>query len=136
MPLSSYAANMICDVITDQGAYTVPTNFYLALCTSTPDSSMDGTTLASVQPVDGSFYRPQFPDWNWSTSSGGVSTYNTQISLTPANDWGSVTHFAICDAATAGNMYWFGVLSSSFYVYASGSATNYVPAGNIRLTVL
>lgn len=135
MPLSSYAANLLCDSLTGNDTLTNPTDYYLALCTSSPDSSMTGTTLATVEPADGSYYRPVFPDWNWSTASNGVSAYNTQIDLSVTNDWGQVSYFAICDAATAGNVWWFGALSASFYIYSSGSTITYVPAGYIRLTV-
>jgi len=135
VPLSTYAANLIGNALTDQGTYTAPANYYLSLCVDAPDASMTGTTLSTAEPTDGSFYRPMFPDWNWSTLVNGVSTYDTQINLVPTNDWGLVSYFAICDAATAGNVIWFGSLTSAFYVYANGSYTNYVPAGYIRLTV-
>lgn len=103
--LSNYAENKVLDHVLGTTAYTRPT-VYLALFTTDPTDAGTGTE------VSGGAYARQIIAFN--TSVNG-STSNSADVLFPAAtaSWGTITHIALYDAATAGNILWHGPLSSS-----------------------
>jgi len=106
--ISDYLELKWLDHIFENGAFTVPTNIYIAL--STADPLDDGSGIA--EPVANNYARKVMNTWNASASrvikNNGVITFNTA-----SGDWGLITHYAIFDAITAGNMLAHGSLSAS-----------------------
>jgi len=108
---SDFWENEILDHVFKTGAYTAPTNIYIALCKTTVQDDDTGSTLPGE--VSGGSYARKICN-TWDASSGGA-TENTQVeSFTTASaDWGSVTHFALCDHSTGGNMLAHGALGTA-----------------------
>ena len=95
--LTNYAENELTDHLLGTGAYTAPTNVYLALFTAAPSDSGGGTE------VTGNAYARE--QTTFGAASNGVASNTAALSFTAAGgNWGTVTHVAVMDALTAGNM--------------------------------
>lgn len=116
--LSNFIENEILDHVLKTGDYTPPANLYVAL--STADPTDDGSGIA--EPSGNGYARVNHNSWDDST---GRATENTgTISFTEASgSWGTVTHFAIFDHVSAGNMIAHGALSASKTIGAGDNAS-------------
>jgi len=117
---SDYLENELLDHVFKTGAYTVPTNIYVALCTSTVlDSSTGGSLPGEVS--GGAYARVTCNTWD--ASSGGAIENTGAITFTEATaDWGTVTHFALCDHSSTGNMLAHGALTAAKAVDSGDTA--------------
>lgn len=109
MGVSDYGAEQWAGVMF--GITALPANLYLALCTDEPGDGWDGTVLATVEPVDpGVYARPAvaFGSGWVVTASGFVTNAAVFDFATPSVDWGNITHYALCDAATGGDLWFYG----------------------------
>ncbi len=107
---SDYLENKVLDHIYGATAYTAPTTIYVALFTATPSDSGGGTEVTG-----GSYARASITNntTNFPNASGGSKSNGTKITFaTSTASWGTVTHFALFDASTAGNMLYFGALDN------------------------
>lgn len=90
----------ILDHLFGKGSYTPPT-IYVGL--STADPLDDASGLA--EPVGANYSRVATVAGDWNTASGGVITNANNIAFpTASGAWSEITHFAIFDAASGGNM--------------------------------
>ena len=115
---SDYWENKILDHIFGKGSYTPPT-IYVGL--STADPTDDGSGLA--EPSGNAYTRVQTSasDWNAASSSSLDNVGDITFAQATGN-WGTITHFALFDAATAGNMLAHGTLSQPKAVGESDTA--------------
>jgi len=98
----------ILDHIFNKGAYSAPT-IYIAL--STVDPTDDASGLA--EPSDG-YARVETEAADWNAASSGTVTNANDIEFPEASgDWGTISHFALYDAASGGNMLAHGSLTAS-----------------------
>jgi hypothetical protein len=106
--LSTYAQDKILDHILKVAAYTPATHLYLGL--STADPLEDGSGL--TEPSSGAYARVICDDWEIANLR---KTRNaTELVFTAAsNSWGTMTHWAIFDHISSGNMIAFGELYES-----------------------
>ena len=90
------------------GAATRPTTWYLALFTAAPSDTGGGTEVGA-----GVGYARQ--SITFSAASGGATANTNTLTFGPCttSNWGTVTHAAIFDASSGGNMLWWGALSAS-----------------------
>jgi hypothetical protein len=107
MPKSNYLCAAILNNALRNTAFTPPATVYVALFTATPSPSGGGTEVAgnAYARVSATFNNP----------SGGAATANSVdvIFSTPTpSGWGTVTHFAIFDAVSAGNMLYYAALTT------------------------
>lgn len=104
---SNYWENKLLDHIFGKGDLTPPV-IYLGLLTAEPGE--DGTGLA--EPSGNAYERVQTSASDWNISTGG-SLDNIVDIVFPmvTGSWGKVTHFALFDSATDGNMLAYGTLS-------------------------
>ncbi|MHC4435726.1 MAG: phage tail fiber protein [Planctomycetota bacterium] len=115
---SNYWENKILDHIFGKGSYTPPT-IYVGL--STADPTDPGSGLA--EPSGNGYARVQTSAPDWNTASNGSLDNSSDISFNQATgNWGTITHFALFDAATAGNMLAHGDLSQSKSINESDTA--------------
>jgi len=81
---------------------------YVALCTSAP---VDSDTDITAKEPSGNGYARKLVDGNggssptWDLAASGVvdNTHLVQMA-TPTGSWGTISHMAICDALTTGNL--------------------------------
>ena len=96
------------DHVFENGAFTVPTNIYIAL--STADPTEDGSGVA--EPSGNGYARKVHNTWN--AAAARKVTNNGVITFAAATGaWGTITHYAIYDAITGGNFLGYGSLSVS-----------------------
>ncbi len=109
MSFSDYLEVKVLDHVFGKAPYTMPTA-YVGLSTADPLDT--GAGLA--EPAGGAYARVSTAavDWN-SAAAGSISNANALTFPTATGAWGTVTHFAVFDAATAGNMLSSGALSVS-----------------------
>lgn len=85
-------------------AYTAPTTWYVGLLTAACSDSTAGTEVTG-----GSYARVGVASGTgtWAAVTGGngtTSNVNAVNFTTPSASWGTVTHFGLYDAASAGNL--------------------------------
>lgn len=105
MAFTQYLDNKILDLIFGATTYTVPTNLYVGLSTTTPTST--GTNI--TEPSGANYSRPQVTNdtatgWNASTGTPSTKTNKGAITFpTASGAWGgsAVTHFFIADSTAA-----------------------------------
>lgn len=126
---SDYWENKILDHIFGKGSYTPPT-IYVGL--STADPTDDGSGLS--EPSGGGYARVQTSASDWNAASNGSLDNAGNITFAQANgNWGTITHFALFDAATAGNMLAHGPLSQSKPISESDTAR--FEAGDLQISL-
>ena len=97
---SDYWENKIMDHIFGKENYTSPA-IYVGL--STADPLDNGSGIA--EPVGSGYARVATSVGDWNSASDGTIGNADIITFPEAiDDWGTITHFALFDAATAGNM--------------------------------
>ena len=101
-------------------AYTQPTNIFVALSTANPGD--DGATIA--EPAGGSYARKSTAGADWSAASSGALSNSNAITFVEATaSWGPITHFALYDALSAGNMLAHGALTSAKTIDSGDTAS-------------
>jgi len=122
---SDYWENEVLDHLFDKGVYTPPATIYIALSTANPGD--DGASAA--EPMGGSYARIQTSNVDWAgASSGAVSNAHAVEFAQATAPWGTVTHFALYDAAVGGNLLAFGPLTNAKTV-AAGDTVRFPPGG-------
>lgn len=128
--MSDYLENKLVDFLFRGGSFTAPSALYVALFTAAPSDTGGGTE------VSGNAYArvnlaPSASNWastggattitNPSVGTSGTTSNNSVITFpTATGSWGTVTHVAIFDASTSGNMLFWGALTASQVVGTGG----------------
>lgn len=104
--MSNYLENEILDHVLGTGAYTHPSQVYIGLATASFGEGNTGTELS------GSGYARQAI--NFSAASGGTTSNSANVDFPAATaSWGSVSHYGLFDASSAGNLLIHGAFSSA-----------------------
>jgi len=123
---TDFMENKIIDHMLRNQAYTPPSTVYLALFTSATDDSGGGTEVSG-----GSYARQAV---TLTAASGGASENSADITFPQATaDWGTITHVALMDALTGGNMLMHSPLDASKTV--NSGDTFKINAGDLDVTV-
>jgi len=125
MSFSNVWEGEILDHLFDIGAYTAPT-IYVGL--STADPLDDASGLA--EPSDG---YTRVACAAWSRVAGLVDNDAAVTFPVASGNWGTITHVALFDAITAGNMLVSFALDSG--VSVSTGETARFPAGDLNVTL-
>jgi len=105
MNMSNYLATALLNQVFRNQNFTRPSTVYVALYTSNPTAADTGTE------VSGGSYARQAVTFSAPSIEGGKQTIkNTAEIVFPiaTADWGTVTHVGIRDAATGGNLLYYG----------------------------
>lgn len=135
--MTDYLENKLIDQLFRGQAYAFPATLYIGLLTAAPSDSAAGTEVAG-----GAYARVAVASSlsNWagtqaaasttaSSGTGGTTSNNGAITFpAPTANWGSVTHFAIYDAASAGNMLVWGALTAAKTVNNGDAAPSFAAA--------
>lgn len=108
MNMSNYLAAALLNSIFRGQAMTFPTNVYVALYTSDPTKNDTG------QEVTGGGYARQQVVFSSPVEEDGKQVIRNSADVVfpvAEADWGTVTHVGIRDAATGGNLLYFGPLN-------------------------
>jgi len=120
MSMSDYLEKKMLDHAYGGPDYTRPATVYVGLSTTTPVDA--GTNF--TEPSGNGYARVAVTnnDTNWPAASGTTGTKANGTAITfpqSTGSWGTVTHWAIFDASTGGNMMDFSALSASKAVGSS-----------------
>lgn len=127
MSFSNYLETELLDHVFANNAYTSPTTVYVSLHTANPDEDASGTEVSTV----GTAYARQAGSF---TVSGNTATTDAAIEYATATaNFGTVSHVAIWDASTAGNMLAYAALTTSKAI-STGDVFR-IPAGDLDITL-
>jgi hypothetical protein len=128
---SDYLENKLLDHILGDTSYSAPATVYVGLYTSGPNDAGGGTEVSG-----NGYARVAVTNntTNWPNASAGSKSNGTAIEFAAASggSWGTITHFALFDADTAGNILYYGSLTSSKTI-SDGDQARFV-AGALTVT--
>ena len=111
--LTQYAAKKLLDHMLDTASFTAPSPAYLSLHTAGPT---DSGSHANEVSTSGTGYARQSLASKMGAAdlTSGVATNTATVTFGPAlTSWGTLTHLAVEDAATVGNMLAWGLPSEA-----------------------
>ena len=125
MSFTNFLETEILDHVFAGAAYTAPGTHYLALFTGAPGETGGGTE------VSGGGYTRKAVAF---TTSGATTSNNAAVEFpTATGNYGTVTHVAVFDAASSGNMMAYATLSASKAI-ETGDVFR-VPTGDLDITL-
>jgi len=132
---SNYLENKVLDHVLTATGYTAPTTRYLALFTNTSGSAaanLEAGTLSDEVTTSGSAYGRK--TITFAAASGGSSASNATVTFDTATaNWGTITHVAVMDAETSGNVLFYGAVTTSKTIETGD--TFQVSSGNLTISL-
>lgn len=130
--LSDYATTKLVDHVF-KSAYSPAATLYLCLCTTIPTAASTGTTIVETDYTN--YVRKAFTATSFNAASLRKIVQALDIEFAQAGGAGTnnINSYAICDAATLGNMLAFGSFTSAWNV-VSGN-TPKVAAAEIEISI-
>lgn len=114
--------------------YTRPATVYMALCTSAPTDASTGSTLTEANYTGYARKAVTNNNTNFPAASSGSKSNGTAIVFDPCTGGSStVTHFAIVDASSGGNVLGWGALTAQLAV--SNGITPEFGVGALTITL-
>lgn len=129
---SDYLENKLLDHVLkySTASYTAPSTVYVALFTA--DTGLETNSPSAEISTSGSAYGRQ--SITFATASGGSSASNATVTFTAATStWGTISHVAIMDAETSGNVLFYGAVTTSKLI-ESGD-TFQISSGNLTISL-
>ena len=134
---ADYLANKLIDKIFRAQSFSWPATLYLGLYTAAPSNAGGGTEVSAagyarvaLVPSLTSICGTQSAGSVLASSgTGGEISNNATLTFpAPTADWGTVTHGGIFDAASSGNLLFWGALGSPITVDNGGTPPSYADA--------
>ena len=125
---SDYLENKVLDHVLGGTTYTRPTNIYVGLWTA--DDGLESGTVTSE--VSGGSYARQTITFD-AAAAGSADSAATVTFPTATANWGTITHVALMDASTGGNVLFHGSVTTSKTI-ESGD-TFQISAGNLTISL-
>ena len=125
MSFSNHAENLVLDWLLTDGTATRPTAWYVGLFTSDPTDADSGTEVSG-----GSYARTAVTF----SVTGNAATNTAGVEFPAATaSWGTVSHIAVYDASTGGNMLFHTALDTA-KVITDGDVFR-IPTGDLDFTL-
>jgi hypothetical protein len=128
MSFSNYAEGVVLDHVFGKTVFTQPT-LYLAVSTANP---LD-TNAGIAEPVGNGYARVTTAPANWSRTAGVMSNGVEFAFPEATGSQGTLTHFALFDALTAGNLVAHGALTTPKAI--ASAETLRFPIGNLTFSL-
>lgn len=127
---SDYLEDKLLDHVLTATSYTAPSTRYLALFTAV--TGLETNSPSAEISASGTAYARQTV--TFAAASGGSSATNATVTFPAATDnWGTVTHVAVMDAATSGNVLFYGAVTTSKTIETGD--TFQVSSGNLTISL-
>ncbi|MGH7339112.1 MAG: phage tail fiber protein, partial [Candidatus Rokuibacteriota bacterium] len=126
---SDYLEQKLIDLALNKVAFTGPAT-HVALFTAAPSDAGAGTEVtggAYARVLVNENANASTPKWKLGAASGGgflVENLNAIAFAQATANWGEILAFGIFDAATAGNLLYWGFLSTLSYTFTAVAATD------------
>ena len=132
---SNYLENKVLDHVLTATGYTAPTTRYLALFTNTSTNAaanLEAGTLTDEVSNSGTAYTRKTV--TFAAASGGSSATNATVTFDAATaSWGTITHVAVMDNSTGGNVLFWGAVTTSKAI--DSGDTFQVTSGNLTISL-
>ena len=128
MSFSDDAEAKVLDHVFGLATYTTPT-LYLGVSTSDPTETGGGVS----EPVGNGYARIATDPADWERFVNVVDNANELTFAEATGSWGTITHFALYDAASGGNLVIYGALATARSI--SAATTLRFPATNLTFTL-
>lgn len=127
---SDYLEDKLLDHVLTATSYTAPSTRYLALFTAV--TGLEANSPSAEISASGTAYARQTV--TFAAASSGTSATNATVTFPAATDnWGTVTHVAVMDAATSGNVLFYGAVTTSKTIETGD--TFQVSSGNLTISL-
>lgn len=130
---SNYLENKVLDHVLRVASYTQPSGLWLALFTNSSGNAatnLEAGTLTD-EVSGGSYGRKTVA---FAAASSGTSATNATVTFDAASgNWGTITHVAIMDAATSGNVLFWGAVTTPKTIETGD--TFQVSSGNLTVSL-
>jgi len=124
--MSNYLENALINGTLRATTYTAPSTVYVSLHTADPQDDASGAEVSG-----GSYARTAV---TFGAPSNGVATNSADVTFPQSTGaWGTITHVAIWDASTSGNMLYHSTLDTSKTI-ASGDVLK-IASGSLSVTL-
>jgi hypothetical protein len=124
--MTNYLENELLDHVLRAAPYTPPSTIYIGLFTSAPGEAAGGTE------VSGGAYQRQAAAF--AAASNGQTQNTADITFPIATaDWGTITHVALFDAQTGGNMLFYASLTAQKQIQSGDQMV--IKLGNLAVTL-
>ena len=132
---SNYLENKVLDHVLTATSYTAPTTRYLALFTNTSTNAaanLEAGTLTDEVSTSGTAYGREAV--TFAAASGGTSATSATVTFDAATaNWGTITHVAVMDAETSGNVLFWGAVTTAKTIETGD--TFQVSSGNLTVSL-
>ena len=130
---SNYLEGKVLDHVLTATSYTAPTTRYLALFKNTSGSAATNLEAGTLtDEISGGSYARKAV--TFAAASGGTSATNATVTFDTASaNWGTITHVAVMDALTSGNVLFWGAVTTPKNI-ESGD-TFQVSSGNLTISL-
>jgi len=130
---SNFLENKVLDHVLTATSYTAPTTRYLGLFKNTSGNAaanLEAGTLTDE--VSGGTYGRKAV--TFAAASGGTSASNATVTFDTATaDWGTISHIAVMDAETSGNVLFWGAVTTPKTIETGD--TFQVSSGNLTISL-
>ena len=129
MSFANFWENEILDHLFGKGVYNPPT-IHVGVSTANPLDDASGL----AEPSGGSYARVATAGGDWNAAVSGLIDNLNDVTFPGATgSWGTITYFVLFDAASAGNVLGYGLLSSSVLI-ESGNTLKFA-AGDLDINL-
>lgn len=125
---SDFLENAVLDHVLGNVSYTPATTLYIGLWTA--DNGLEAGTLTSE--VSGGGYARKSVDFSAAATGSSSNSATVTFDAATAN-WGTITHVAVMDALTGGNVLFHGAVTTAKTI-ESGD-TFQISAGNLTISL-
>ena len=131
MAMSDFLEDTLLEMVLNSVAYTEPAAVYIGLFTADPGDPGGGTEVS----VGGTAYARQAMTQGWTVAGTATRAGNSAAVTFPVAtaSWGTVTHMAIFDNVSGGNMLFHGALAASKTVDTNDQVS--FPADDLGVTL-
>lgn len=128
MSFTNYLENAVMDHVFGSGTFTKPAGRYVALFTAAPGEAGGGIEVSALG------YARQSAAFTVSGDTPTAAENTSAVEFpTALASWGTVTHAAVFDAITGGNMLAYAALAEAKPI-STGDVFRF-PAGNLEFTL-
>lgn len=132
---SNYLENKVLDHVLRNTAYTQPGALYVALFNNTSGNAatnLEAGTLTDEVSTSATAYGRKTATFGAASSGSATTSGDITFDVATAS-WGTVTHAAVMDASTAGNVLFYGALTVSKTVTTGD--TFKISSGQLTITL-
>lgn len=130
---SNYLENKVLDHVLTATSYSAPSTRYLALFTNTSGNAATNLEAGTLtDEVSGGSYARKAV--TFAAASSGTSATNATVTFDAATgNWGTITHVAVMDQLTSGNVLFYGAVTTAKTIETGD--TFQVSSGNLTVSL-